>query len=225
MIILDLWLWPLTLPTDRFVGLLSPDEAARAARFVAPAHGDAYRTGRGRLREILGGYCAVAPQMLRFDYNAHGKPALAGGPAFNLSHAAGWAALVVAPAAPAMALGIDIEAHRTVEHGLADRFFSAAERADLAMFPPDQWQDGFFRCWTRKEAMVKACGPGLSMPLDSFDVTLTPTARLTRLEGACVADWTLLHLDLAPGFVGAVAAESRGAPCTLRLCEGHLPLP
>jgi 4'-phosphopantetheinyl transferase len=229
---LDLWLWPLdpdAATVARLAAHLAPEEEARARRFVQPRHGHQFRVGRGRLREILGPYRDTAPAALRFVHNAHGKPALPGGPAFNLSHAGGWAALAVAPDAdPALALGIDIEAHRPVEPEVAERFFAPAEVRALAALPPALWAEGFFRCWTRKEAVVKACGPGLSMPLRDFDVTLAPEApaRLLRLDPVWgrAADWTLHHLDLAPRFVGAIAAQMGGAPLALTLREGRLPL-
>ncbi len=214
---IDLWMWPLDQDTGRdadCAARLSPDEAARAARFVHAAHARRYRAGRGRMREILAGYSGVDPAALVFDYNPQGKPGLADGPAFNLSHAAGWAALVVSVAP--VALGVDIEALRPVEDAVARRFFSNRENAALSRLTPDCWPDGFFRCWTRKEAFIKACGPGLSMPLDSFDVTLTPDtpARLERISGrsSAPADWSLHHLDLGPRLLGAIAVKNRGRP-------------
>lgn len=228
---IDLWIWPLD-PSEaeatRLSAVLSAEEEARAARFVRPEHGRAFRVGRGRLREILGQYACTDPAMLSFAYNDFGKPSLRTGPVFNLSHAAGWAALAVLPAATC-ALGIDIERHRRVEEAVAKRFFSEAEQVALAALPPHHWSDGFFRCWTRKEAMVKACGPGLSMPLDSFDVTLAPDEppRVTRLEGlpgANPEDWGLIHLDLAPDFVGAIAVEAGAYRPVLRIHQGKLPI-
>lgn len=222
---IDLWLWALDPPEPvaaRLARRLTPDEKARAARFVQPRHGARFRAARGRMREILAAYAGVAPEALVFSYTPHGKPGLTAGPAFNLSHAGGWAALAVTPAP--VALGIDIEAVRKVESAVAERFFGPAERAELAGFPPEDWPMGFFRCWTRKEAVVKACGPGLSMPLDSFDVTLGEEAALTRIDGGDPADWHLLSLGLGPRFYGAVAVETRGRPVRLHWREGRRPV-
>jgi len=189
---------------------LSGDEAARAARFVFEKDRTAYRIGRGRLREILGAATGQAPEALRFAYGGHGKPSLPGGPEFNLSHSDGLACLAIAD----RGLGADIEAHREIEDGVAERFFSPTEYAALSALPPGEWTPGFFRCWTRKEAVVKAMGDGLSIPLDRFDVTLGPgePARMTRLDPAHGrrAGWRLAHLDLGPGMVGAIAMDSGG---------------
>ena len=226
---IDLWLWPLSVTQDRqndLSALLSPDEIDRANRFVKQRHSIAYRIGRGRMREILSEYVGLPAADLRFSYNPQGKPSLPGGPQFNLSHSGGWAALAVTEMAR---IGVDIERFREVEDGVAKRFFSDAENGYLSELNGKDWRDGFFRCWTRKEAVIKACGPGLSMPLDSFDVTLVPEQppKVTRMdEGDTDAeDWTLLHLELTPEMVGAIAVESQGRPVQISLREGALPLP
>lgn len=225
---IDLWLWSLDPPAAQeaeVAALLSDDEEARARAFVRPEHGRAFRVARGRMRQILAGYTGDHPARFGFACNPQGRPWLPGGPVFNLSHAGGWAALAVTARVP---LGVDIEACREMEQAVAERFFSPAENAELAALPPAQWLDGFYRCWTRKEALVKACGMGLSMPLDSFDVTLTPgaPARLTRFDrtGHAARDWRMIHLDLGPCMVGAIAVKAMGSPVALTLREGRLPL-
>lgn len=215
---IDFWLWSLNAPADRLKVLaehLSGDESARAARFVQDKHGREYRAARGRLREILAGYIGAPPGKLQFLYNAHGKPYLEGGPFFNLSHAGGHAVLVVCEDAE---VGVDIEIVRDVEPGVPERFFSSAENAALNALPEGLWDAGFLRCWTRKEAILKARGVGLSQPLDSFDVTLEPSkrARVTRIDGGNPDDWTLRHINLGPLMLGAIAIEAKGRPVHVR---------
>ncbi|WP_088625583.1 4'-phosphopantetheinyl transferase superfamily protein [Oceanicola sp. 22II-s10i] len=215
-------LWRLTGPDDavaRMAAHLSEDEAARAARFVFDRDRRAYILGRGRLREILGAEMGRAPAAVRFGYGAHGKPFVTGGPWFNLSHSDGIACLSLHPS---MDFGLDIEAFRQIEDGVAERFFSATEYASLSALPSDQWTAGFFRCWTRKEAVVKAMGDGLSIPLDAFDVTLRPgdAPLMTRLDPALgqAADWQLAHFELGPDMVGALAVRAPGE-VTLRCVD------
>ena len=222
----DLYLWrldPEAATLARRAAHLSEDEAARAARFVRPRDGNAYRAGRGRLREILGELTGVAPSNLRFDYGPEGKPALPGGPLFNLSHTGPYACLAVSADTQ---LGLDIEQEREIEDDVARRFFSPTEYAALSALPVTGWRAGFYRCWTRKEALVKALGGGLSIPLDAFDVTLDAAGppRLTRLAPAygTAADWALLHLRAAPGVPGALALRSMGRTVTTRVREGGL---
>lgn len=150
------------------------------------------------------------PAELRFEYGDNGKPRLClDGPVphFNLSHAEDQAALAVCWGAE---VGVDIEKIRPVERDVAGSFFSAAEIAALEALPGEQWLDGFFRCWTRKEAVVKATGFGLTCSLAAFDVSTASDAppRLLRLEGDPEASrrWTLFELRPASETIIAVAA-------------------
>jgi 4'-phosphopantetheinyl transferase len=224
---IELWLWPLDVDSEARENLsraLSQDEQARAARFVFSRDRDRYIVGRGQLRLILANHAGTAPGEVRLDYGVHGKPLLADGPSFNLSHSRGWAALALCPK-PGVDIGIDIEAHRPIEDGLAERFFSTAERAALQTLEPAERVAGFFRCWTRKEAFLKATGVGLSRPLDSFDVTLGPDepARIVdRIDPG--SKWSLTDLALGPWLSAALAVRTED-PVEVVLRAGSLPLP
>lgn len=198
---------------------LSAEEVARADRFVRPEHGQAYRVGRGRMRHVLSEWLGCAPADVRFTLGPTGKPSLPDGPSFNLSHSGALACLAVHPD---LTLGIDIEAPRPVEDGVARRFFSPAEFTSLSKLPPDLWQAGFYRCWTRKEAIVKATGIGMGARLDAFDVTLRPdqAPAVTRMETGDTQDWALAHLDVTgrkTRWIGALAVPDPGGPLTMDL--------
>jgi len=193
-------------------GVLSADEVARAERFHFERHRRRFTVGRGVLRRLMGGYLGMAPEGVRFAYGEREKPRLAEpeGAAleFNLSNSSELALIAVTVGRE---VGIDLEAVRPMEDALAisERFFSAAERAALAAVPASERDRAFFRCWTRKEAYVKAVGDGIALGLDRFDVALDPGAgaRFLALEGdpARAAAWSLTHIDPAPGYLGALA--------------------
>ena len=213
----DLWLWSLDPPEERLAGLrahCAEDELARAARFVRAVHRDRHIAGRGRLREILGAETGRDPRDIVFVYGANGKPAMEGGPEFNLSHSGDLAALAISRDGP---VGVDVERRREIEDAVARHHFSPAEYSALSGLSGADWLDGFYRCWTRKEAVIKTNGLGLSMPLDSFDVTLAPgtPARLDRIAGDDPEAWRLVHFDPAPGCSGAVAARTEGREIAL----------
>jgi 4'-phosphopantetheinyl transferase len=202
---------------SRLAQLLSVDERERAGRLVFEQHRQHFIVGRGLLRLILGRYLELAPDQLKFEYGRQGKPALANlsGPpalAFNLSHSHGLALYAVASN---RALGVDVEAIRRLDdlEAIAKRFFSATEYTVLSSLPPAQKPTGFFNCWTRKEAYIKAIGDGLSYPLDRFDVSLRPgePARLLRVQDdpQATGRWSLYHLAPVPGYVGAVVAAGQ----------------
>lgn len=216
----DIWTWSLDdWGGNEMSGLsiLSDDEKERASRFVKPQDARRYVVGRAAMRGILGQYVGSAPAALSFSYNAQGKPELAApgrrDPVrFNLSHSAGQAVLAVSRG---FELGVDIEEVRTFEEDVAGHFFSKAECAQLQSLPPGDRTLAFFRGWTRKEAFVKATGLGLSLALDSFDVSLIDDQQpmLRRMDPSIgsIEDWVLLGLDVPSGFCGAVAVLSRGA--------------
>lgn len=229
---LDLWLWRLDVAPahrDALAAHLEPGERTRAAAYIRDLDRERFIVARGRMREILGGYVGLAPKDVVLRPGSHGKPGLGEGPgghgpSFNLAHAGGWAALVAGP--HALPLGIDIEPWREVEQSVAERFFSASEREALGQLEGATWTAGFFNAWTRKEALLKAEGAGLSRPLDSFDVTLTPgaAARITRMTGGRGERWQLVPLELGPRFPGCIALRHSGE-VRLTLREGTLPLP
>ncbi len=201
-------------PKDRLRQTLAADEERRAAGFRFPRDRERYVVGRGALRAVLGQYLRRRPEDIRFSYNAEGKPALAGEFSaerlrFNVAHADGLALVAVARERE---VGVDLEKVRAIEvEEIAERFFSAAEVAVLRGLPADRRVDAFFRCWTRKEAYLKATGKGLSGGLDQFDVSLAPgePAALLAHRGAPAeaGRWQLRELAPAPGYVGALAVE------------------
>jgi 4'-phosphopantetheinyl transferase len=196
--------------------LLSPDETARALRFRFDANRNEFMVCRGTLRTLLGLYSGEPPKELCFEYSEYGRPRLATGSSaedldFNVSHSGGHALLGFAHGRK---IGLDIEKIRwdfgTSE--IAERFFSEAERSALRDLPPEQRHEAFFRCWTRKEAFIKAFGEGLSHPLDQFDVSLAPrvAAQLlaTRPDAEEVKRWSMWDLQAPTGYAAALVAES-----------------
>ena len=191
--------------------ILSPDEAARADRFLMDVHRNRFVAARALLRDLLAGYLAEPPAAIRFAYNQWGKPALAPGFAaadvrFNLSHSQD---LALYAFALEREVGVDLELIRGdfANERIAENFFSPAEVAALRALPREHQARGFFNCWTRKEAYVKARGQGLSIDLKSFVVSLAPGEEARFLRGEECRGWSLKSLDAGAGCVGAVVAQ------------------
>jgi 4'-phosphopantetheinyl transferase len=204
---------------ERLGGVLSADEHARADRFVFQHHRDRYVVGRAVLRILVASYVGCAPEQLEFRYGRRGKPALAqalGADAvrFNLSHSGGRAVYAITRVGE---VGVDLEHIRPLSDmdAIAERCFSAREYAAYTSLPPPARPEGFFACWTRKEAYVKALGDGLAVPLDAFDVTLRPgePARLERVAGGrgAGAGWCLSDLAVGSGDKAALVVEGGAA--------------
>jgi 4'-phosphopantetheinyl transferase len=213
----QVWQASLEAPAPRVAALfalLSEDERARAESFQFDHHRRRFVVARATLRRLLSGYTGTPADDLVFAYGPQGKPALAGGRPlqFNVSHSD---ELAVYAITCGREVGVDVERLREVAGAerIAERFFSAPEREELRALAPAQRTEGFFTCWTRKEAYVKARGDGLAHPLDAFAVSATPGSpawlRSTSVDAADVARWSLAGLPLGDGFVGAVAVEGR----------------
>ena len=198
--------------------LLSHAERHRARRFAFDRDASRFIVARARLRELLAARLGVRAEAVEFEYGAYGKPALSRRFAdsdlhFNVSHCDDVAAYAFSCG---QAIGIDVEAVREISDAddIAARYFSRHENATYRSLEPCDRPLGFFNCWTRKEAFVKALGDGLSMPLDRFDVTLAPgePAKVLRVENTPgdSSGWRLDSFCPAAGYVAAFASQDRG---------------
>jgi 4'-phosphopantetheinyl transferase len=190
--------------------LLSPEEHQRAACFRFARDRDRFIVAHGILRRVLGSYLREPPTLI---YGTNGKPALACGSLhFNLSHADDRALIAVSAT---VELGVDLERvrHEPDAVRIAEYCFSPSERKALSLLPHTRRAEAFFKCWTRKEAFVKALGDGLSYPLTEFSVSLDEpadeSARILDLGGdkRAAAQWSVHHLAPEPGFVAAIVAR------------------
>ena len=213
-----MWRASLDQPADVVSGLsvaLCSAERDRAARFRFERDRARYIVGRALLRRLLGGYLGMAPDEVEFRYGAFEKPFLVcDGPWFNVSHSGPVALYAFSSAAE---IGVDVEEVQRdfSRERIAERFFSPAEVTALRSLPVSDQPCAFLRCWTRKEAFVKARGDGLSLALDSFDVSLDPDAPAALLRTAWSeqepVEWGLEDLsDLAAGYIAAVAQRAPG---------------
>ena len=237
---IEIWTTRLDLDADAIAAcaaLLSPDEIARMRRFRPEHKRREFTITRALLRIVLGQALSCEPASIVFCYGAHGKPTLAGDfraheLSFNVSHSHNMATLVIAEGVDT---GIDIERVRPDADftGLARRYFSAGEARYLAGLVEEARPAAFFACWTRKEALVKALGMGISFGLNEFSVSMDPDEIEVRLHSdhpALSGNWRLYSFRPSPDYVCAVAVNN---PCrhVLRFHEakrdlhGVYPLP
>lgn len=168
---------------SQYYALLSQEERLQHKRFYFDKDRHQYLITRALLRSVLSLYVnAIPPEKWRFEKNAYGKPAisksLCSSPlCFNLSHTHN---LVVMAVTLEHEIGVDVEylprLGKLLE--LASHFFSAVEVEQLLALPAEQQRDRFFDLWTLKEAYIKACGMGLSIPLDHFSFTFSEQGEI-----------------------------------------------
>jgi 4'-phosphopantetheinyl transferase len=211
---------------------LAPDELARAKRFVLDKDRRRFIAGRAALRNILSRYLNTEPTLVRFVYNQRGKPQLApelryacsdSELCFNLSHSGELALVAVVLGRQ---VGIDVERlDPTVDRELLARgSFTPREQARLAALPKPLQLSAFFAGWTRKEAFLKACGRGLSIPLDQVEVSSIPgePPLLLRAESdpAEPGHWSLHDIQVDCDYAAAIVVE--GKHLRLQCCEWSL---
>jgi len=209
------WCALLNQPESRFYQLartLSPDEQMRADKFYFEHDKRHFIVGRGVLRMLLSQYTGIDPRALQFKYGRSGKPFLVNAEdlRFNISHSKD---LALYGFTYNREIGVDIEYMRTIDdfEQIAERFFSAKENEVFRTLPYHKRMEGFYNCWTRKEAYIKATGDGLSYSLDRFDVTLAPgeEAKLLSIDGNAelAAEWRLETLRPAADYIAAVLVK------------------
>ncbi len=199
----------------RSAALLSADERRKATRFLRDRDRRRFVARRARLRTLIGERLAVSPASLDLSYGSLGKPELPApfdrsGLHFSVSHCEDLAVYALSK----VDVGVDVEAIRSIdgEDDLASIAFSPREQEMYQALPSHLKPLGFVNGWTRKEAFVKAVGCGLSHPLDTFDVSLTPDepARILRVGHVDGADcgWRLASFFPVPGFVAAIVTRA-----------------
>jgi 4'-phosphopantetheinyl transferase len=197
--------------------ILSLDEQERAKRFHRVSDRKHFIVARAALRLVLTRYLNVNARQISFDQNAFGKPRLTGtyypDLRFNLAHSSGLALYVIANGRE---VGVDLERIEPgfATMGLARSLFAPEEVAALSLLSNEDFVAAFYRCWTRKEAYVKAKGLGLSLPLKSFVVSVAPPNETPLLvpdqdEIEEQARWMLVDVIVGEGFAASVAVECR----------------
>jgi len=213
----DLWGACLDLPMEAVFDLersLSSDESQRAARFKFSIDRQRFIAGRGLLRSITGAYLECDPSAVPIAYGQFGKPHLAMRPGpksifFNLSHSG---ALAVFAFGRGRELGVDVEQVdcKIDFHQVSNQFFTSQEVADIMAQPRHGQHLRFFEFWTRKEALLKALGRGLSMDLRDLDVSAIGAAA-GHAHPQWLADpktrWSVRQFVPLPGYIGALATS------------------
>lgn len=217
-----LWLLELNI-TDQdkaaLRALLSERERQVADKFHLKQQRDRYIVAHGRLRQILSNCTGEHPKSLQFLMGRSGKPQLYGVShlqriQFNLAHSGHLALLGVTLDAD---IGVDLEEIRPLDHLtlMAHYWLSNREVMELAKLQGYEQIECFYRYWTRKEALIKALGRGLTRQMSAVDVSLKSTTqeRMVAIDSELGGDaqqlWSMCNVTPHSNFLGAVVARGR----------------
>lgn len=215
----EVWLAYLDLNSEaieRLGGYLSAEEKNRAAKFHFEPDRRRYIATHGFLREVLSRHLRIDPIDIAYSPDNYGKPSLQGasaasGLSFNLSRSRALAACALVVG---RAVGVDIEYRQPIEHfeAVARHNFAPSEYLALMALPEVRRERAFYACWTRKEAYVKALGQGLSLPLNTFAVSVDPatTPRInTHQHDSGDSRWSISDLNISEDYAGALVVDGR----------------
>lgn len=186
--------------------VLSADEQIRAERFYRPLHKKRFIAARFMLRKILSLYLQAQPTEIQFKYGEQKKPALLF-PAhteieFNVAHSDNLAVYAINRN---YSIGIDIEKiNDEYDTNIPQRFFSEQENKELELLSELEHKHAFYRIWARKEALLKATGHGLAIPLKTFSVSSLDKKETLSLDEK---SWSLVSLHIDDGYQAALACE------------------
>lgn len=209
---IHVWSWqnhPPHEPLDADMSCLSEKEVERCLRFRFQRDRISFATSHRNTRLILANYLGTPPSDLPISHEEGGKPCLHGAGTehlqFNITHCKDIGMLAVACN---MEVGIDVEQPRRVEPEVAERYFSVSELHQLSLLDEGEYLSGFLRCWTRKEALLKAEGVGLRTPLDAFDVSISrdnPRLLAVRPPAQFRHPWQLYDISPPSTYIACVA--------------------
>jgi 4'-phosphopantetheinyl transferase len=218
--------------------LLDDAERERAGRYADPVHGARFGTARAVGKRIVGRALGVDPQGVVFDRRPgpacgsaeHGPPAVEGaGDAVHIS--ASRCGPMAMLAISDRAVGVDVERRRPLGglEALAGEVLTPLELAAvMSAGPQAEREAAFLRCWTRKEAVLKAAGIGIAASLRMLEVHPEDVAPVVVSGPAEVAPcrWqvTDLHLDGGATFAAVAQPADGPGPVTYRRwCERRAP--
>lgn|GEM_PF-202345 len=172
---------------DTLLGICSLEKRMEANRFRCESDRKRAVYGEALARYMVAGKIGLSMNELIFDKNRYGKPYIRGQQRifFNLSHSGRY----VICGLDQEEIGIDIEEVKSMDFGIARKFFHANEYTYLLSREPEQRMDALFELWTLKESYIKFLGVGLQKPLDAF---------YFNLEGSSVE---LHSSDRIPAFI------------------------
>ncbi|WP_233842643.1 4'-phosphopantetheinyl transferase superfamily protein [Dyella sp. 2HG41-7] len=189
--------------------ILTDKDRERAARYRQPGDRHNFVLGRNLVHHFVRP-CGISTPC-EISVGARGKPFLPDAHAYNVSHSGRWVACIVHRDD---SVGIDVETFVRMKNyrDLIEVITHPTERRYIEQAPTEHRLALFKRCWTRKEAVLKATGEGLRDNLQTIDVNLAQNEPvldqpmpLRVMHLATDQDDATIALALNPSVRGVVA--------------------
>lgn len=213
----DIWYLRNSQPnevTSILLSYLTDEEKEHASSYFTQELTNSYICSRGGLRFLLSQYINTPLNKVVLKYTEHKKPFIENSEIkFNVSHSGEYVIYAVIKNANAL-IGIDIEQLKKLDDldEIAKHHFTDAEYKSIQdQARPEDKLISFYRCWTRKEAAIKAIGTGLYFPLDNIEVTCSPCVLPEILKFVGFADpektWCLKEIIIDHNYIASLAID------------------
>jgi 4'-phosphopantetheinyl transferase len=173
---------------DRYLSQLPGQHREQVLKYRFREDAQACLYGKLLLQTCLADLGVAGLGLENIKYTSHQRPYFDSSAIdFNLSHSGG---LVVCAIAANVRLGIDIEQIKPIDVNAFEEQFSNEE---MFFIREDESLLNFYSLWTKKEALIKADGKGLSIPLKQVVV---------RNNNTTIEDqrWFLTEIRIADGY-------------------------
>ncbi|OXM51971.1 4'-phosphopantetheinyl transferase family protein [Amycolatopsis alba] len=206
--------WSEPLPAEpRFLALLDELEQGRYDNYRQDIDKRRFLTGRVLAKTVAAERLGLAVEAVSFDATCedcgkpHGRPRVPDAPLMlSISHSGDLIGVAATAGTP---VGLDVEtANRRAEDSLLEYALTPAEQSAISGLLAEQRATAFFTYWTRKEAVMKATGKGLKIPLQSITFSgYDEDARLVRSSHPALDPerTRLADLKATEGYRAAVA--------------------
>lgn len=182
-------------------------------RFVRDKDRNRYVLTQYFLRELLSYYLQIDFDKVVISYSKSGKPYLNdkinSNLKFNYSHSGDY---IIYAFTSDDEIGVDIEEIKDIPEfdELSRAHFSDEEQSIyFELKNPDEKKKLFYRIWTRKEALLKAAGSGITIDLKSLTVLKMNEKNATQIKVKFLnKDYLISDLQLDINYASSVAINS-----------------
>ncbi|MGG2016779.1 4'-phosphopantetheinyl transferase family protein [Bacillus sp. S10(2024)] len=201
-----------------YLQLFPKYQQSKIARYVSKEDRDRALIGALLVRTIARDECNVSFHEIDIAETSLGKPyfLVPKGFYFNISHAGKFVVCVF----DTEKVGIDVEQIQPIDIEHVCRFFALPERQLLSMLQGNEKLERFYDLWTLKESYIKALGKGLSIPLDSFSINMTPTS-ITVHEKGVIQAWHFKQYSIHEEYKLSVCVSHSDFPQKIRIHTIH----
>ena len=184
---------------------LRDEEIEKMNAYKKQSDRNLYLVAHGAFNLITKEITGILPNI---NYTPYGKPYIENSEIeFNITHSGELVLIALSKESP---IGVDIEQVLPIENksGLLEQFFHIHEIEEIRGLSPPNSDLAFYSCWTRKEAILKSLGNGLSIDTNSFYAGSFVTSNTAQPKSppGYPADWKIWDFMIESNYIACIAS-------------------